>query len=130
MFCPNADCPHAQSTGEPAEYQRGVTQCRECGAPLVATKPTRLCDEPAEAEEFVPVLAISNAAVVSFVRSLLESTGMRFFIKNEGVQDLFGLGRFGAGFNPLTGPPVVFVEPARAEEARELLAQLEEGEDE
>src|SRR3972149_4365290 len=32
MYCPNPDCPHAQQTGEPAEYREGVAQCPDCGA--------------------------------------------------------------------------------------------------
>jgi hypothetical protein len=90
---------------------------------LVDTKPT---PEPEpEHVEFVPVLTLSNAALVSFARSLLESAGIRFFIKNEGVQDLFGMGRLGSGFNPLTGPPIIYVDPDRVEEARDLLADLD-----
>ncbi len=124
MYCPNPNCPHAQTTGEPAEYQPGVTQCQDCESTLVDTKPT---PEPEpEHVEFVPVLTLSNAALVSFARSLLESAGIRFFIKNEGVQDLFGMGRLGSGFNPLTGPPIIYVDPDRVEEARDLLADLEE----
>jgi hypothetical protein len=127
LYCPNPDCPHARETGEAAEYRIGFTECADCGSPLVATRP-----EPAvelQYEEFVPVLDLLNPALVSFVPTLLESAGIRFFIKGERLQDLFGLGRFGSGFNVLTGPPVLFVEPSRAEEARELLADVEmEGE--
>jgi hypothetical protein len=63
--------------------------------------------------------------MVSFVKSLLQSSGIRFFIKNEHVQDFFGIGRFGTGFSPITGAPVMFVEPSRADEARELLVAME-----
>ena len=130
MYCPNPDCPHAQRTGEPAEYRGGITECHDCGSALVEARPTERVEESGtEYEEFVPLLSLPNAALVSFVQSLLESAGIRFFIKGERLQDLLGLGRFGAGFNLITGPPVLFVESARADEARELLAELEDRED-
>jgi hypothetical protein len=80
-------------------------------------------------EEFVPLLALPNAALVSFVQALLGSAGIRFFIKGEQLQDLFGLGRFGTGFNLIAGPSVLFVESGRVDEARELLAELDDRED-
>ena len=82
--------------------------------------------EEVEYEEFVQVLTLDGAAMVSFVQSLLQSAGIRFYIKNERVQDLLGIGRFGTGFNPITGALVVFVEPTKAEEAKELLAAIED----
>jgi hypothetical protein len=128
MYCPNRNCPHAEATGEPAEYRADITTCRDCGSSLVEAEPVW----PAEVEweEFVPVLELQGAAMVSFVKSLLQSEGIRFFIKNEHVQDFFGIGRFGTGFSPITGAPVVFVEPTRADEAKELLAAIEEERDE
>jgi hypothetical protein len=121
MFCPNPDCPHAIRTGEPAEYQVGIVACAECDSVLVENPPP---SDAVDYEELVPVREISNAALVPLVKSLLDPTGMRYFIKGEGVQDLLGLGRFPSGFNVITGPPVVYVEPDRAEEARELLSDL------
>jgi preprotein translocase subunit SecY len=76
-------------------------------------------------EKFVPVCTPRSAAIVSFVESLLQSAGIRFFIKNEQVQDLFGIGRVGTGFSIFIGAPAVFVEPTRADEAAELLASIE-----
>ena len=71
------------------------------------------------------MLTPRGAATVSFVKSLLQSAGIQFVIKNEGVQDLFGIGRIGTGFNVLAGAPAVYVELTRAEEAAELLASIE-----
>jgi Putative prokaryotic signal transducing protein len=120
MICPNPECPGR--TKEPAEYREGVTRCRDCGTPLVEGDPE---PDTVEYEEFVSVLTIAEASLVPIVKSLLASENIRFFIKGEGVQDLFGPGRLGSGFNIITGPPVVYVEPDRAEEARELLAEVE-----
>ena len=121
MYCPNPECPHAQRTGEPAEYREGVTQCQDCGSALVEAPPER---ERVEHEELVPVFEITNAALVPFVESLLTSANIRYFIKGERVQDIFGWGRFGSGFSLIAGPPVVYVEPDHADEARELLADV------
>ncbi len=76
-------------------------------------------------ETFVPVLTLPGAATVPVVESVLQSVGVRFVIKNEGVQDLFGLGRVGTGFNVFAGAPTVCVETTRAEEAAALLASIE-----
>ncbi len=128
MYCPNRDCPHAESAGEPAQYRLGIVECSDCGSSLVETEPVWPPPvEPVEYQEFVPVLTLQGAAMVSFVKSLLQSTDIRFFIKNERVQDLFGIGSFGTGFSPITGAPVVFVEPTKADEAAELLAAIEDG---
>jgi len=123
MYCPNPECPHAQRTGEPAEYREGITECQDCGSTLVDTRPeTERLEQ--ELEELVPVFEITNAALVPFVQSLLTSAGIRHFIKGEGVQDFFGWGRLAVGFSLIAGPPVVYVEPDRADEARELLADV------
>ncbi|NNK49420.1 MAG: hypothetical protein HKP01_11140, partial [Gemmatimonadetes bacterium] len=45
---------------------------------------------------------------------------------NEGTHDLIGYMRFSPGaHNPLLGVPELMVEPERAREARELLAEIE-----
>ena len=121
MYCPNPDCPHAQRTGEPAEYREGTSQCQDCGSTLVEARPEM---EPPEPEELVPVFEITNAALVPFVESLLKSADIRYFIKGEGVQDFFGGGRIAVGFSLIAGPPVVYVESDRADEVRELLADV------
>lgn len=38
-FCPNPDCPHRRSIGEPAEFNLGVTTCSDCGSALSDTAP-------------------------------------------------------------------------------------------
>jgi DNA-directed RNA polymerase subunit RPC12/RpoP len=38
-YCPNPDCPHRLSLGEPAEYNKGVTVCADCGSKLAETVP-------------------------------------------------------------------------------------------
>ena len=129
MYCPNPDCPHVDGTAEPAEYLAGVTSCHDCGTSLVKTRPNWPEEEQFQYEEFIPVKEVLRAGLVPFVESLLQSADIRFFIKGERVQDFFGWGRFGTGFSIITGPPVVYVEPAKADEARELLADVSPGDD-
>jgi hypothetical protein len=110
MYCPNADCPHTQRTGEPAEYQEGITQCQDCGSALVDARPE---SHAVAYERFVPVFEIPSAGLLPFVESLLQASGMRFFVKG-----------IGSGFDFVSGPVKVYVEPDRADEARELLADV------
>jgi hypothetical protein len=80
-----------------------------------------------EAENTLPferVMDLTDPAMLAVARSLLEEAGIRFFIKNEGTQNLFGGGQLGTGYNVFTGPPSLMVEPSRVDEARELLAAL------
>ncbi len=133
MFCPNPDCPRARRVGEAHEYPTGLTHCLDCGSALLETEPTEGSDQPdVEHDElvpritFVPLMALPNAELETFVQSLMQWPSISFYIKGKRVQDLFGVGRFGLGFKLITGPPVLFVEPSRAEEAGALLRQLEE----
>lgn len=38
-YCPNPDCPHRKRLGEPAEFNKGVTTCSDCGSTLSETAP-------------------------------------------------------------------------------------------
>ena len=78
-----------------------------------------------EYETFVPVVTPRGAALLTWVPSLLQTAGIRFIIKNDGVQDLFSLGRAGTDFSIVTGAPVVCVEPGRAEDVAALFARIE-----
>ena len=80
--------------------------------------------EKLDSTEFVPVRALTSATLVPLARSILDGAGIRHFIRNERVQELIGWGRVGTGYNVPAGSPLVTVERSRAEEARELLADL------
>ena len=105
-----------EATGEPAEYRVGVVECTDCGSSLVEWKPEWTTREDAPHEEFVEVLTLDGPAMVSFVQSLLQPAGIPFFIRNERVN------RFGMGFG---GAPVLLVESSKVEEAKELLAAID-----
>ena len=74
--------------------------------------------------ELVPVFQTADAGLIAIVKSLLDAEGIEYLLRGEGVLDLFGWGRFGSGFNPITGSPVFIVREDDAERARVLLQDL------
>jgi putative signal transducing protein len=74
--------------------------------------------------DFVAVFETGDPALVALASSLLDSAGIEFAKKGEGLQDLFGVGRFPGGTNLVTGPVVFQVGPNDAEKARSLLRDL------
>ena len=111
MFCPK--CKY--------EYKQGVTECFDCNVPLVSELPL----EPnREFIDLVTVYTTANQANVMIAKTILEDVGIKYFMKNDSLQDLFGFGRI--GFNPLIGAVEVKVAPDDIEEARQLLEDLNE----
>ena len=51
-----------------------------------------------------------NETEFSILSSLLEKENIHFYVKNDNVQDLFGYGRIGTGYNILTGPIIMQVD--------------------
>lgn len=84
--------------------------------------------ENLDKEKLVTVFKSGHEALVALAKSMLDEAGIKYLIKNEGVQDLLGLGVFGTGFNPLTGPMQIQVLPDDEETARELLKDVEASE--
>ncbi len=119
MICPNCK----------AEYREGYTVCADCEVPLVEKLPAD--EQPEEPEmELVTVFDTGEPADVLVAKSILQAEGIEFFAKDEGVQDLFGAGRLGSGFNTMAGQVEIQVRPEDADRARQLLERLDEGEDE
>jgi hypothetical protein len=116
MFCPQCS----------QEYREGVATCNECGLALVATLPAAGHDE-AEWVDLVTVLKTSDLATTKVVKSLLEAEGIPCLLQGEGLQDLWGLGRAGTGFNVAAGPVQVQVRPQDAAVALELIEAHEPG---
>jgi hypothetical protein len=71
------------------------------------------------------VFRTGDPGQIAFIKSLLEDSQIPYFIKSEGVQDLFGIGRLGAGYNMITGPMEVQVPSSYFREAQELLGEME-----
>lgn len=80
--------------------------------------------EKEDHEKLVTVFETGNEAVISVVKSVLDEAQIRYLAQGEGVQDLFGVGVLGTGFNPVTGPVVFKVMPEDEDYARELLKNI------
>ena len=115
MFCPNCG----------TEYREDFTVCPECNAPLVNELPGQR--EPGFIR-FVTVYETGDPAFIAFAKSILQSEGIKYSTKGEGLQELFAGGRLGTGFNPVVGPVEIQVDEKDAEKAKELLRQIEQGE--
>lgn len=117
MFCPQCG----------AEYREGFYTCAVCDVPLVAERSPQPPPQPIlRPIDLVTVLATGDESLVVMAKSLLESAGIQYLVKGEIVQDFIGFGRLGTGFNPITGPLEIQVEREHEEEARRLLAEMEE----
>jgi hypothetical protein len=111
MFCPVCN----------GEYVEGVSRCADCDADLVAALPAP-ADHPSLGD-FETVFGTADPVLLMTVKALLEEAGIPYLARGEGMQDLFGLGRLGTGFNLVVGPMEVQVPTARRQEAEDLLRQ-------
>jgi hypothetical protein len=111
MYCPL--CGQNVDPLEPA--------CPDCGVELVETRPG---PPPDPSIALVSVLHTGDAALIAFARSLLDAEGIEYMVRADGLQDLVGWGRVGAGYNILTGPAEFVVREDDAQRARELLQDL------
>jgi Putative prokaryotic signal transducing protein len=110
MFCPQC--------GE--EFSWDVMICPTCDVETVDRLPG---PEPTPDVELVPILATGDPGVIAMARSLLEGEEIDYFVRGEGLQDLFGLGRI-TGFSFAMGPAQFLVRADDADRARALLDGL------
>lgn len=118
MICPNCG----------SEYREGFTQCADCDVPLVEPGPEVEEGEPEL--ELVKIFEGGNPAVLTLVESLLRDGEIEFMTRGQALQDLFAIGRFGTGVNNVIGPVEYWVRREDEEDARAILATLEEAIDE
>jgi hypothetical protein len=78
-----------------------------------------------EEDPLTTVFRTGDPGQVAFIKSLLENSEIPYSVKSEGIQDLFGIGRLGAGYNMITGPVEIQVPASYAKEARDLLGEME-----
>lgn len=114
MFCPQCR----------SEYREGFTRCESCDVPLVAVLPPEAGD-PSH-RDLVTAFETGDPGLLAMAHSILDESGIPYLTQGEGIQDLFGVGRLGTGFNILTGPVHIQVEGGRETEVRALLAGLGE----
>jgi hypothetical protein len=112
MFCPECG----------GEFVEGIERCGICNVALAHEPPSE--DPLDDADALVPVLRTGDPLVVALAKSLLDGADIDFFVKGEGIQDLFAFGRVGTGFSPVTGPAEFQVRRAKANEARTVLADV------
>jgi hypothetical protein len=80
--------------------------------------------EKLDHESLVPVYETGHDGLIAIVKSILDEAQIKYLAEGEGVQDLFGVGVLGTGFNPVTGPVVFKVLPEDADYARQLLKDV------
>jgi hypothetical protein len=74
--------------------------------------------------ELVKVYETGNPAIIALIESVLDDAEIEYSTSSENLQDLFGLGRFGAGYNYVIGPVKFFVRVEDEEEALTLLDKI------
>ena len=109
MFCPTCR----------DEYQPGFTHCTDCDVDLVEKLPDEM--DEATPLELVTVLETGDQSLVAVAKSVLVGAGIPCIARNERLQNLFGWGTIGTGFNVAMGP--IRLQVLREDEpvARELL---------
>jgi hypothetical protein len=124
-----------------SEYRLGFTECADCGVSLVECPVERPAESPAESPveatipplpedtRLVTVFSAGNPGTIAIAKSMLQSAEIDFAVCGEGVQDLFGWGRFPGGDNLVVGPIEIQVRSDDATDAATLLAPLTAGED-
>lgn len=116
MFCPECG----------SEYREGFTACADCGVALVPELPAEFAEADFAGEEtLVSVLETGDLSLLTRARSLLEGEGIPYGMDGEGLQNLFGAGMIGLGYNQIVGPPHLRVREEDEARARELLAELD-----
>ncbi len=114
MFCPQCR----------SEYREGFTRCDNCDVALVAVLPPEAGD-PSD-RDLVMAFETGDPGLLAMAHSILDEATIPYLTQGEGIQDLFGVGRLGTGFNILTGPVHILVERASEAVVHQLLDGLEE----
>lgn len=78
--------------------------------------------EPSSPFEMVTVLETGDQTLIAVAKSVLDGAGIPCIARNERLQNLFGWGSIGTGFNAAMGPIRLQVLKEDAEAATELLA--------
>ena len=106
-------CPECRS-----EYVDGVSKCPDCRVALVVELPPEGNRDPQEVEEsdarYVPLVRTFSAKDIAFIHSVLGGTGIKYYIRGEGLTHL----------RPLADPAILMVDEETVEDARELLKDL------
>ncbi len=96
--------------------------CPDCQIDLTDQRPG---PEPTPDEELVRVFVATDEALVELAKSLLEGESIEYLERGSRLQDLFGWGRFGTGYNYIVGPVEFWVCADQSDKARACLEGLE-----
>lgn len=109
-----------------AEFRPGVERCSDCGGELLPgdLPPPRGAPPPGPPPKTVSVFTSPDPGVFELACSILDTAGVTYATARDGLQDLFGAGRLGTGYNLLVGPEEIHVPERDAERARKLLDQV------
>lgn len=107
-----------------AEYIDGFDICPDCALPLTGKQEPVNQTSLSKHFEPVTIFKAGDHGLIAVAKSLLMSADIKFFTKNEHIQNVLGYGLFGAGQNYVTGPVEFLVSPKDAQDARELLSDL------
>ncbi len=111
ITCPHCGVPFYQSNRQKRKEPEICPICKKSVHYLDQFYPVR----------FVTIYVPNNESERMAAQAILKSANIQFFCKNFTVQNLFGAGQIGTGFNIVTGPIQIQVPEEDAEEARELL---------
>lgn len=115
MYCPKCE----------TEYQDHVLLCADCHVALVSFEnlPSKRKQETSREDlDLVQVFSTQDPGLVALAKSLLDDAGIPSMVRNEGLQDLFGIGRL--TFNPVSGDVDFYVNIEDQEAALKLMADI------
>lgn len=111
MFCPSCE----------GEFRDGVTLCPDCGVELVV----ELEAPPHDTRPLEVVYSTDEPQLLPVVRSLLDETDIPYAIRGEETLGMFPGAGIGLAIDSKAHAAQVMVPADRAEEARELLSELD-----
>lgn len=74
--------------------------------------------------DLVTVIESTDATLLTLMKALLDEAEIPYLARGEALQNLFGLGQLGTGFNPLIGAVRIEVRRDQADAARALLSDF------
>ena len=110
MVCPKCE----------TEYAWDVMVCPTCDVDTVDRLPG---PEPTPDVELVRAFTTSDTALIALAQSVLDGEEIDYFVKGDGLQDLFGMGR-NTGFSVAMRTGEFWVRAEDAERVKELLEDL------
>ena len=76
--------------------------------------------------DLITIFESGNQGIIAIVKSILDDAEIPYIVNGENIQNLFGLGVIGTGFNIITGPIQIQVNREDEITARELLSEINE----